>query len=137
MPMGCDRHEGKTVMPEEAYSPPKSRVQQEPTGFRRFLASVPTFMDAELVRRASGDFDAAFWNRFYALAAKLEAETMTHTEQQEFLTYTDRTEAWGAERLAYLIELAKRRGVTVTDLIKQYNLRTGASAWNDSESGDD
>jgi hypothetical protein len=115
-------------MCEEVYSPSESKVQEEPTGFRRFLASVPAFTDAELVRRASGDFDAAFWHRFYVLAAKLEAETMTHREQQEFLTYTDRTEAWSAERLAYLVELAKRRGVTVIDLIKQYNLRTGASA---------
>ena len=124
-------------MSESAYSPSESQVQPEPAGFRGFLASVPAFTDAELVRRASGDFDAAFWDRFYVLAAKLEAETMTRTEQQEFITYTDRAEAWSAERLAYLVELAKRRGVTVTDLIKQYHLRTGASSWNDSENDGD
>jgi hypothetical protein len=76
-------------MCEGAYSPSESRVREEPAGFLHFRASVPALTDAELVRRASGDFDAAFWDRFYVLAAKLEAETMTHTEQQEFLTYTD------------------------------------------------
>ena len=101
-------------MSEIPYLPSESEVQEEPAGFHRFLASLPAYTDAELVRRASGDFDAAFWKRFYVLAAKLEEETMTRTEQQEFLTYTDRTEAWTAERLAYLVELAKRRGVSVT-----------------------
>lgn len=91
-------------MSESAYSPSESRLQEEPEDFLRFRASVPALTDEELVRRASGDFDAVFWHRFYVLAAKFEAETMTRTEQQEFLTYTDRTEAWSAERLVYLVE---------------------------------
>jgi len=113
-------------MSEITYSPSESRVQEGAADFLRFRASVPALTDAELVGRINGDFSATFWDRFYVLADKLHEETMTRPEQQEFMTYTDRTEAWSAERLVYLIELAGRRGVTVADLIEQYDLRAGS-----------
>jgi len=109
-------------MPEVAYTPSDPNMQ-EATAFLRFRESVPALTDEELIRRVHGDFSSAFWRRFNILAAKLHAETITAMEQQEFMTYTDRTEAWSVERLVYLLELAGRRGVTVDSLIKQYRLR--------------
>ena len=112
---------GATVF-EGPYTPSSPEVWER-LAFDHFRASVPALTDEELIRRVNGDFSLAFWRRSNILAAKLHAETMTVTEQQEFMTYTDRTEAWGVERLVYLPELAGRRGVTVDSLIKQYRLR--------------
>lgn len=109
-------------MPEGPYTPSDPNMQEE-AAFLHFRESVPALTDEELVRRVNGDFSSAFWRCFNILAAKLHAETMTVAEQQEFMTYTDRTEAWSVERLVYLLELAGRRGVTVEGLIKQYRLR--------------
>lgn len=122
LPMERDRHEEKTAIPEGPYTP-SDPAMQEAGAFHRFRESVPALTDDELIRRVNGDFSAAFWRRYNILAAKLHAETMTLPEQQEFLAYTDRTEAWGAERLVSLLELAGRRGVTAESLIKQYRLR--------------
>ncbi len=114
-------------MAETTYSPSESEMREGEADFRHLQASARALTDASLVMRIQGDFPAAFWDRFYILADKLHEETMTQTEQQEFMTYTNRTEAWTVERLVYLIELAGRRDITIDDLIKQYSLRTGSS----------
>lgn len=49
--------------------------------------------------------------RWLALRDKLEQETLTDREHQEFLTYSDLLELWNAERVEALMELAKLRGV--------------------------
>lgn len=81
--------------------------------------------EAELLIKVKEDFSEGFWSRFYVLADRLEEETMTVAENAEFRIYTDQTEAFNVERLVYLIELGRRRGVTALDLIKQLGLRTG------------
>ena len=83
--------------------------------------------EAELLIEVKKDFSEEFWSRFYVLADKLEEETMTVAENEEFRTYTDQTEASTVERLVHLTELGRRRGVTALDLIKQLGLRTGES----------
>ena len=84
--------QGQSTMFEGAHSPSEPDMQGA-EAFLRFRESVPMLTDEELVRRVNGDFSAAFWRRFQILASKLHAEAMTHREQQEFMTYTDRTEA--------------------------------------------
>lgn len=93
--------------------------------FLRLKEAARACTEAALLVKVKEDFSDEFWSRFYVLAAKLEAETMTVAENAEFRTYTDQTEAYSAERLVYLIELGRRRGVTALDLIKQLGLRTG------------
>ncbi len=92
----------------------------------KLYASARSLTDAELLVKVKEDFPQTFWDRFYVLAARLEAETMMREEQKEFMTYTDRTEAYTVERLVHLMELGGRWGVSALDLIKQLGLRTGS-----------
>ncbi len=75
-----------------------------------------------LLRINRTGFSEAFWNRYGELVAKLNTGILTPEEQTEFSEYTDQTENRDAERLPYLIELSKRRGITVQELMTQLGL---------------
>lgn len=60
--------------------------------------------------------------RYKKLAAKLEDETMTPEENREFLELVEIVEANDAERLKYLIELARLREVSLEELMQQLGL---------------
>lgn len=79
--------------------------------------------ETELLAKITEGFPAAFWERFRALAAKRDAGTLTPPEQQELIAHSDRTEARDAERLTYLTELSRRRGVPVRVLTTELGLR--------------
>ncbi|MFK7980195.1 MAG: hypothetical protein AB8G86_09465 [Saprospiraceae bacterium] len=48
-----------------------------------------------------------FWKKYDSLYNKLESETMTEIENQEFLKLTEITGKWAVERTKLMIELAK------------------------------
>ena len=79
--------------------------------------------ETELLERINIGFSEEFWNRFRTLAKKGSAGTLTTEEHQEMISYTDQTELRDAERLSYLIELSKRRGVTVQSLMAKLGLK--------------
>ena len=57
--------------------------------------------------------------RWILLRQKLEQETLTEREHQEFLTYSDLLESWNAERVEAVMTLAKLRGVEFKTLYRQ------------------
>jgi hypothetical protein len=57
--------------------------------------------------------------RWMLLRQKLEYETLTEREHQEFLTYSDLLESWNAERIEAVMALAKLRGVEFKTLYRQ------------------
>lgn len=68
-------------------------------------------------------FSEAFWNRYRELVAKLNAGTLTPNEQADLFAHTDQTENRDAERLPYLVALARLHGITVEQVITQLGLR--------------
>lgn len=79
--------------------------------------------EAELLERINRGFPEAFWDRYRALIALRDAETLEPEEQNELIAMTDRVEQRTAERLGYLTELSRRRGTHVRQLIAQLGLR--------------
>ena len=57
--------------------------------------------------------------RWMLLRQKLEQETLTEREHQEFLTYSDLLELWNAERVEAVMALAQLRGVEFKTLYRQ------------------
>ena len=57
--------------------------------------------------------------RWALLQQKLEQETLTEQEHQEFLTYSDLLEGWNAERVEAVVELAKLRGMEFKTLYQE------------------
>ena len=79
--------------------------------------------ETELLERINlCSFPENFWSRFRALVAKSKRETLTLKEQQELIEHTSQTESRDAERLPYLAELAKRRGITIQAVFTELGL---------------
>ncbi len=57
-----------------------------------------------------------FWKRYDALASKLELETMTVEENQEFLKLTKVTGKWAVDRTKLMLELAKLWDISLNDV---------------------
>jgi hypothetical protein len=57
--------------------------------------------------------------RFVELKSRLKNRTMTPEEQQEFNRLTDEREKQNVRRLEALVELSKRRGVPLRELMDQ------------------
>ena len=90
----------------------------------RLRPSLPEAMsDTELLAKITEGFPASFWRRFRALAARRDDGKLTPDEREELITHSDRTEFRDAERLTYLAELSRRRGVTVRALMDEMGLR--------------
>ena len=79
--------------------------------------------DTALIAEITKGFPEKFWRRFRALATKRDAGTLTPDEREELIAHSDRTEFRDAERLTYLAELSRRRGVPVRALMDELGLR--------------
>lgn len=66
--------------------------------------------------------------RYTELAAKQETNTLTDAEYQELLSVFNRIEAAEVQRLAYLMELAKQRKVSLPELMDSLNLTSPSYA---------
>ena len=78
--------------------------------------------EAELLIKINKGISEAQQNRYRILSQKLEAETLTDIEHQEFLRLVDLVEEKDTQRLEYLIELARLRSVSLDSLIDQLEL---------------
>jgi hypothetical protein len=76
--------------------------------------------ESELLERINADtgFSSHFWKRFKELKARLDAETLTEDERQEMIRLNAQIEGSNAERIAYLAQLARRRGVTLPEIMQ-------------------
>lgn len=87
-----------------------------------FPAAPASMTERELLEEINKGFSEAFWERFRVLVRRREAGTMTVSEQQEAIRMSDRTEARAVERLQCLIELSKRRGKSVHQLMTEMGI---------------
>jgi hypothetical protein len=63
------------------------------------------------------------WQRYHALIARRQAETLTEPERQELIALCDRLEEMNAARMEKLAELARLRGVTLDHVMDQLGIR--------------
>jgi 5'-deoxynucleotidase YfbR-like HD superfamily hydrolase len=61
--------------------------------------------------------------RFNRLRRKLQEETISETERKELLALWREVERRNVRRLEALIKLARRRGVTVRELMRQLGIK--------------
>lgn len=86
----------------------------------------PVRLSAQEQARLDGlnnELPRTFWKRYRALATKLEDETLTEDERQEFLALTQQSEGWNVRRLELLEELAQKRGMHFPELMKALEIR--------------
>lgn len=78
--------------------------------------------ETELFREINNSFDEVFWHRYKELREKLEDETMSPTENEEFLKMNEEVEAKNVIRLRSVAELAQLRQMSIPDLMNQLGL---------------
>jgi hypothetical protein len=62
------------------------------------------------------------WQRYHALVARRKAETLTPDEQTEVIALSDRLEEVNAQRIGYLVGLARVRNTSLEALIRELGL---------------
>lgn len=79
--------------------------------------------ESELLRQINQGIPADLQQRHAALRKKLRRTKLSATERHELLALTKQMEQFDVERLQQLAELAKLRGLSLLDLMKQLGLK--------------
>ena len=87
-----------------------------------------TQKDAELLLRINDRLPEAVQQRYNALLANRDAETLDEAEHAELLRLTQQVETFDVARLEALSKLAVRRGVTLSTLLCQLGMAPPADA---------
>ncbi len=83
----------------------------------------PSRREAELLKIVRRRRPAAMYRRYRELARKLEAETLTPDEREEFMPLIEQSEAFAVQRLEALIELAALRNTELPHLMEELGIR--------------
>ena len=83
----------------------------------------PSVEESELVAIISEGFLDEFWQRYRTLVARQTANTMTEIGREERIRLSDTVEESNLRRTECLIALAKRRGVSLREVVEQLGLR--------------
>ncbi len=78
--------------------------------------------ERSLLERIKAGLPLQFKKRFFHLTGKRDEETLTPTEYEELLELTEKYEQYELDRLRLMVQLAESRGITLPDLVKQFNL---------------
>jgi hypothetical protein len=92
------------------------------------MASSVTQEEAELLLRINGRLPEDVQRRYAELIANRDAETLGDEEHQELLRLTKQVEAFDVARVEALSQLASRRGVTLSALMRQLEIASPADA---------
>jgi hypothetical protein len=84
--------------------------------------------ESELLIKINQGVPAAMQKRFDELVATRRAETLTHDERDELLQLTREIENLQARRVGYLAELARLRGISLTELMQTLGIKPPAYA---------
>ncbi len=79
--------------------------------------------EAELLKDITEGLPESFWRRYRELTARRRAETLTQSEQEELIALSDQVEERTLRRTQALVKLAQRRGVELTQLLRQMGIR--------------
>ncbi|MFH1906264.1 MAG: hypothetical protein ABIL11_02605 [Chloroflexota bacterium] len=79
-------------------------------------------VETELLQRINASLSAIEWERYRALLAKRDAETVSAEEQAELIALSDQIENANVRRMEVVAELARVRKTTVAELMATLGL---------------
>ena len=80
-------------------------------------------LEANLLIKINHSLDGIAWTRYHTLQAKRRAESLTDGEQQELVALSDQIKMTNAQRMTYLMELARLRNVPLASLMQKLGLK--------------
>jgi hypothetical protein len=81
-----------------------------------------TARESQLLQDINLGLSQETWQRYHALAGKRSAETLSPAEHDELLALTHLIEEANARRLGHLLELARLRGVTLDEVVRDLGI---------------
>ncbi|MCU0393408.1 MAG: hypothetical protein MUE81_20030 [Thermoflexibacter sp.] len=90
---------------------------------RQKLPTVLSESETELLHKINKGLPSSIQKRYNFLINRRKAETLLPTEYEELLELTAYTENHNAQRLAYLLELAKLRNQTLDEIITALEIK--------------
>ncbi|HEX3552938.1 MAG TPA: hypothetical protein VIA62_06885 [Thermoanaerobaculia bacterium] len=80
--------------------------------------------EAALLQAINRGFSSETWQRYTALKAKRQAETLTPQEQAELITLSDKIEETNVQRMENVIQLARLRQTSVDALMDDLGIKS-------------
>ena len=90
---------------------------------KRSPAAPEVLSEKELLAEINRGLSTAEWKRYEELIDKRREETLTSDEHAELIATTDRLEEANVFRVQCLAELARRRQVTISDLMAELGIK--------------
>ncbi|MCC5629506.1 STAS/SEC14 domain-containing protein [Nostoc sphaeroides CHAB 2801] len=90
---------------------------------QRKASSLPQ-TEAELLLKINQGIPSDTQNHYNELLSKREAENITSNEYRELLNLTEQIEKLQAQRIEYLAELARLRGISLIALMENLGIQT-------------
>ncbi len=94
----------------------------------RYKAPSLPKQESELLIRINKGLPSDIQKRFDELVARRQDETLTMGEQRELISLTEKIEKSDAERVRYISELARLRGISPDSLMKDMKLYSSSYA---------
>ncbi len=94
---------------------------------KRQAPSLPK-AEAELLQKINRGLPVKLQNKYSKLLAKRQAEDLGAEEYSELLNLTNQVEKLEAQRVEYLVELARLRQTNITDLMNSLGIQSPAYA---------
>jgi hypothetical protein len=97
----------------------------------RCYQNAPNHLAAEeavLLKQINEGLPEEAWKRYHDLVAKRRAATLTPVEHQELMALTNDVELWNARRIELVAELARRRGISLAEMMGQLGLAPPSDA---------
>ena len=88
------------------------------------MSAVQTKNESELLLKINHGLLPDIQQRYDELVAKRKAETLTPDEHQELLGLISQIEKLDVERIKHLVDLARLRGISLIELMKDLGIRT-------------
>lgn len=82
----------------------------------------PRKRELELLQKTNLEVSAETWEQYYLLLEKRDAETLTGEEYSKLLEIINHIELANAERIKYLVELAKIRQTSLRTLMEELGI---------------
>ncbi|MCW5850462.1 MAG: STAS/SEC14 domain-containing protein [Anaerolineae bacterium] len=78
--------------------------------------------ESDLLLKINEGIPKDLWDRYHTLILKRDDETLGPDEYAELLTLSDQVEEYNAQRIGYLVELARLRGVSLDKLMSDLGI---------------
>ncbi|MGH9845978.1 MAG: hypothetical protein ACREEM_45330 [Blastocatellia bacterium] len=85
--------------------------------------------ESKLLRQVNEWLPSETWEKYQELREKFRAETLTEAEHQRLIEIYDQIEVINAQRIAFIAELARFRGLPLKEMMNQLGIAAPGSGF--------